>query len=332
MAKKIIMGVLFLGLVGALAVGAVNRTVAKSADTDNTEQRGAGWARAQEDGTVLAANLEGRGGRNQVVVDENRAAGQGGQGQREPLSTQQGNGRDSQAAGGQGNQARGKSGQVSALPAQTFEGIVLSVDDSQMTLLTEQGEVELADRAWRFALEQGFMAEVGQRVRVSGYDENGVFAAAQMLNVSTQQQVEVREQSGQPLWSGGSQGGNGGQGQGSNGQSQASVPQGEPQLLAASEDHQWTTVSGIVLSIGDMQMTLQTGSGEIVIADRPWSFALEAGFTAEVGDQVTVQGFYEGETFEAGQLTNGDLVVSIREESGRPLWAGGRGGGRGRTG
>ena len=79
-------------------------------------------------------------------------------------------------------------------------------------------------------------------------------------------------------------------------------------------------------------MTLQTGSGEIVIADRPWSYALEAGFSAQAGDQVTVQGFYEGETFEAGQLTNGDLVVSIREESGRPLWAGGRGGGRGRSG
>jgi hypothetical protein len=325
MAKKIIMGVLFLGLVGALAVGAVNRTVAKSADTNNTEQRGAGWARTQEDGTVLAANVEGRGGRNQATTDETRAAGQGGQGQREPLNTQQGGGRNSQIAGSQGNQARGNGSQVSGLPVQIFEGIVLSVDDSQMTLLTEQGEVELADRAWRFALEQGFMAEVGQRVRVSGYDENGAFAAAQMLNISTQQQVDVRAQGGQPLWSGGGQGGQGGQGQ-------AAAPQGDPQVLAATEDHQWTTVSGVVRSIDDAQMTVQTDAGEIVIADRPWSFALESGFTARVGDQVTVQGFYEGETFEAGQLTNGDLVVSIREETGRPLWAGGRGGGQGRTG
>jgi hypothetical protein len=225
MAKKIIMGVLFLGLVGALAVGAVNRTVAKSADTNNTEQRGAGWARTQEDGTVLAANVESRGGRNQATADETHGAGQGGQTQHEPLNTQQGGGRNSQTAG--------------------------------------------------------------------------------------------------------SQGGNGGQGQGSQGQ--AGTPQGESQLLAASEDHQWTTISGVILSIDDTQMTLQTDSGEIVIADRPWSFALEAGFTAQAGDQVTVRGFYEGETFEAGQLTNGDLVVSIREESGRPLWAGGRGG-QGRTG
>lgn len=321
MAKKIIMGVLFLALVGALVAGAVNRTVAKSADTNNTEQRGAGWARTQEDGTVFAANLEGRGGqgggRNQALASgETRQANQ-----REPQSLQQGGGRDSQSAGGQGSQARGNANQASALPAQTFEGIVLSIDDSQMTLLTEQGEVELADRAWRFALEQGFMAEVGQRVRVNGFDEDGAFAAAQMLNLSTQQQVEVRLQSGQPLWSGGSRG-----------QGQAGVPQGEPQMLAATEDHEWVTVSGVVLSIDDTQMTVQTDSGEIVIADRPWSFALEAGFTAQVGDQVTVQGFYENETFEAGQLTNGDLTVSIRDDTGRPLWAGGRGSGRGRTG
>ncbi len=210
-------------MVGALAVGAVNRTVAKSADTNNTEQRGAGWARTQEDGTVLAANGEGRGRRNQATAEETHVAGQGGQRQREPLNTQQGDGRNSQAAG--------------------------------------------------------------------------------------------------------SQGGNGGQSQG-----QAGSPQGEPQVLAATEDHQWIIVSGVVSSIDDTQMTVQTESGEIVIADRPWSFALEAGFTAQVGDQVTAAGLYEGETFEAGQLTNGDLVVSIREESGRPLWAGGRGGGRGRTG
>ncbi len=223
MAKKILMGVLFLGLVGALAVGAVNRTVAKSVDTNNTEQRGAGWARAQEDGTILAANLEGRGGRNQAVADETHVAGQGGQGQRQSLNTQQGGGRESQPAGGQGNQARGNGGQAGAA-------------------------------------------------------------------------------------------------------------QGEPQVLAATEDHQWITVSGAVLSIDDTQMTVQTDSGEVVIADRPWSFALEAGFTAQPGEKVTLTGFYENETFETGQLANGDLVVAIREESGRPLWAGGRGGGQGRTG
>ncbi len=216
MAKKIIMGVLFLGLVGALTVGAVNRTVAKSEDTDRTEQRGAGWARAQEDGTALAANVAGRGG-------------QGG-GRQQALTngdTRQANEHESlnsQAAGGQSSQGRGNS-------------------------------------------------------------------------------------------------------------SQAGNAQRSPQELAATEDHPWETVAGVVLSIDDTQMTVQTGGGEIVIADRPWAYALEAGFAAQVGDQVAVRGFYEGETFEAGQLTNGDLAVAIREETGRPLWAGGgRWSGQGRSG
>jgi uncharacterized protein YdeI (BOF family) len=205
MAKKIMMGVLFLTLVGALVAGAVNRTAAKSADTDNTEQRGAGWARAQEDGTALAANVAGRGATRQAN-------------QHEPLASQQG-------GGNQGAQSRGNGGQA-----------------------------------------------------------------------------------------------------------QAGVAQSQPLELAATEDHLWESVSGAVLSIDDAQMTVQTSSGEIVIADRPWSFALEAGFTAQPGDQVTLRGFYENETFEVGQLTNGDQVIAIREESGRPLWAGGRGAGRGRTG
>jgi hypothetical protein len=220
MAKKIIMGVLFLGLVGALTVGAVNRTVAKSEDTNRTEQRGAGWARAQEDGTALAANVEGRGG---------QGGGQGGGRQQTPASgdTRQANQHESlnsQAAGGQSSQGRGNS-------------------------------------------------------------------------------------------------------------SQAGNAQRNPQELAAAEDHQWETVAGAVLSIDDTQMTVQTGGGEIVIADRPWAYALEAGFAAQVGDQVAVRGFYEGETFEAGQLTNGDLTVAIREDTGRPLWAGGgRWSGQGRSG
>lgn len=215
MAKKIIMGVLFLALVGALVAGAVNRTAAKSADTNSTEHSGAGWARFQEDGTVLAANVEGRGGRNRVVTDEMHAAGQSGQGQRETLNTQQGGGGNGQAAGGQGAQAHGNASQ-----------------------------------------------------------------------------------------------------------GQTGNAQGQPLELAAAEDHQWETISGVVRSIDDTQMTVQTGSGEIVIADRPWSFALESGFSAHVGEQIILDGFYEDDVFEAGRLTNGDQVVSIREESGRPLWAG----------
>ena len=72
-------------------------------------------------------------------------------------------------------------------------------------------------------------------------------------------------------------------------------------------------------------LTVQLDNGELVeMEGRPWRFAQEQGFTAEVGDRVTLVGFYEGDEFEVGQIDNDStgLSVAIREESGRPLWAG----------
>ena len=62
----------------------------------------------------------------------------------------------------------------------------------------------------------------------------------------------------------------------------------------------------------------------ITVEGRPWRFALEQGFTASVGDKVILAGFYDVDIFEVGQLANAtsDLAIYIREDSGRPLWAG----------
>jgi len=68
-----------------------------------------------------------------------------------------------------------------------------------------------------------------------------------------------------------------------------------------------------------------TAAGEqVVVENRPWSFAQEMGFAAQPGDQVTLVGFYEDETLEVGQIadaSNGQ-TVQLRDESGRPMWAG----------
>jgi hypothetical protein len=163
----------------------------------------------------------------------------------------------------------------------------------------------------RSSVEQGNLAGAADDAvngRQGGGGRNGVAEPAQAATATQ-----------------GGQGYQGGQGSGADtGDRQGAGP------LAETEDHAWVTLTGVVISVDDTQMVVQTDSGEIVIADRPWTFALDAGFTAQVGDEVTLDGFYEGDTFEAGQLTNGELVTSIREDSGRPLWAGG-GRGRGRT-
>jgi hypothetical protein len=87
------------------------------------------------------------------------------------------------------------------------------------------------------------------------------------------------------------------------------------------------------VSVDADMLVVQTSSGEqVTMENRPWWFAQEQGFSAQVGDQVALVGFYENGDFEAGQIsdsTNGQTVL-VRDESGRPLWAGrgGRGGGR----
>jgi len=243
MVKKVILGVLFLGLVGALVIGAVNRTAAKSADLGNAEQRGAGWARAQESGALLATNVQSQGG------------GQGG--------------------------GRNSSQQFAA---GTADGAALAQKSRGRNSTAEQ------------------IGSAGQTQGYQGGRGNG--AGGQQ---STTEQIGSAGQT---------QGYQGGRGNSAGGQ-QSTGP------IAETEDHEWVTLTGAVVSADDIQMVVQTESGEIVIADRPWSYALSAGFSAHPGDQVTMEGFYENETFEAGRLTNGAQVVSIREDSGRPLWAGG---------
>jgi len=93
---------------------------------------------------------------------------------------------------------------------------------------------------------------------------------------------------------------------------------------------EWLTLQGTVVNVDADTLVVQTVNGEqVTIENRPWWFAQEQGFSAQVGDQVTLIGFYEDNDFEVGQIddiTSGQTVL-VRDENGRPLWAG-----RGRRG
>jgi hypothetical protein len=93
---------------------------------------------------------------------------------------------------------------------------------------------------------------------------------------------------------------------------------------------EWLTLQGTVVSVDADTLVVQTADGEqVTMENRPWWFAQEQGFTAQVGDQVTLVGFYEDGDFEVGQIDNlsSGQAVTIRDENGRPMWAG-----RGRRG
>jgi hypothetical protein len=93
---------------------------------------------------------------------------------------------------------------------------------------------------------------------------------------------------------------------------------------------EWLTIQGTIARVDADTLVVQTDSGEqITMENRPWWFAQEQGFSAQVGDQVVLIGFYENGDLEVGQIsnaTNGQMVL-VRDENGRPLWAG-----RGRRG
>jgi len=85
------------------------------------------------------------------------------------------------------------------------------------------------------------------------------------------------------------------------------------------------TLQGAVVSVNSTALVVQASNGEqVTVENRPWLYALEAKFSAQVGDQVMLTGFYQSGVFEVSQvdnLTNGKTVL-LRDATGRPGWAG----------
>lgn len=107
-------------------------------------------------------------------------------------------------------------------------------------------------------------------------------------------------------------------------------PTGDQLGVGQAQVSEWVTLKGAVVSVDQNALAAEIGAGEqVVIENRPWLFAQEQGFAAQVGDEVTLTGFYEGDAFEVGQITDttNGKTVSLRDEGGRPGWAG-----RGRRG
>jgi hypothetical protein len=88
-------------------------------------------------------------------------------------------------------------------------------------------------------------------------------------------------------------------------------------------------LSGEVIAQVDDELTIQTADGEIVAHLGPeWYWETE-GIPLGAGDQVQITGFYEGDEFEVARVENTTTgeSVTLRDDSGQPLWAG-----RGRQG
>jgi len=106
-------------------------------------------------------------------------------------------------------------------------------------------------------------------------------------------------------------------------------------VLSPEADHPigtWVELTGEVVALVDNGFTLSTDDGEMTVHLGPSWYWESVGIGLEAGDQVTVSGFYEDDEFEVGAIENttDGTSVTLRDETGRPLWAG-RGGAGGNT-
>lgn len=126
-----------------------------------------------------------------------------------------------------------------------------------------------------------------------------------------------------------SQGGLGaGQSDEGTGRNGGSAGSGEQVLLAAEEEHEWASLAGVVVSLDDESLWIDTDQEEYLeITGRAWSFILDAEMIFSVGDEVELEGFFEDGEFEVSSILDltTDTFLQVREDSGRPLWSGGAG-------
>ena len=120
-----------------------------------------------------------------------------------------GGGRGNGSGGGRGNSSGGAytgdgtgAGQAQVDEWLALSGAVTAADAGLLAVKTGSGEVAVENRGWWYAQEQGFAAQAGDRVTLTGFYENGVFQVGRIDNLTTGQAVTLRDETGRPLWAG----------------------------------------------------------------------------------------------------------------------------------
>jgi hypothetical protein len=101
--------------------------------------------------------------------------------------------------------------------------------------------------------------------------------------------------------------------------------------VAQSGELEWFTLEGQVVDLDPTALLVSiAGQEDLEIGGRAWIFAQEAGFTPQPGDDLLLTGFFETEDhFEVSRIQNQSSgeALTLRDEGGRPMWAGWRRGG-----
>lgn len=199
MLKKVVFGIILIGLSTGLVVGAINRTSDLSERSEASTARSRG---AEGEGRNLSTEEGSQGnqyGRSNSR-DENGPA-------EEVALISQGNGNG--RSGGRGNNNKNVTGgevgttQAEAQEWITLEGYVGLISEDALTVVLPNGEEILVEgRAWRFAQENGFSTEIDHRFSITGFYEDGEFKVGLIVGLTTDLSITLRQESGRPSWAG----------------------------------------------------------------------------------------------------------------------------------
>jgi len=184
--------------------------------------------------------------------------------------------------------------------------------------LNQGGQLDQQNLNDHEPLNQGGSQERQGQGRQSGNDQQpGQAAGGQGQN---RQSEEVRPFN-QPA-----------QGQGNGAQGQSQSGNGRQQENRSDAPIETTTLSGIVAQAPStgIELILQTSAGDVQVGTGP-DYLGEIGIVLQVGDEVSVSGYWEDGEFKASAITMlaDGTTVPLRDESGRPMWSGAARGGRG---
>ncbi len=198
-------------------------------------------------------------------------------------------------------------------------GTILELTTVGMTLAMDDGsEVYVELGSPDYWQTQGITLNAGGVVTVDGFF-NGTDYHARTVTNSDGAVLSLRDEAGQPLWSGGNTTSGTGE---FGGQGQVQIPA-----------DQWVTVDGIVTALTNNGLIIQTTDAQtMTVSFGRADFWQTQAITFAVDDAISMLGFWQGDQFTPGQVTKvaTDERILLRDPNGRPLWAGpGRGQGQG---
>jgi hypothetical protein len=201
MFRKVLVGVFLVGVVGAVVAGIV--ALATPSECALAQQEGKRTAVEQGNGYRGGREEEGyRRNDNSSRFDREPGTAGNGRGRQtanaDPGSDTAGYGRGQNRNTGQPQRVE----QPSEHDAwQTVEGAV--IETVELVVETIDGDtVQVGLGPSHYRESQGFIVNVGDRVRVSGYWEGDEFKAAEVENLSTGIEIVLRDASGRPMWAG----------------------------------------------------------------------------------------------------------------------------------